>query len=64
MARHQCVGPRGRREETAAVGDCPTLPRYRLQLGDVETWACERHLHQAVKGFETTTSIAVSLTAA
>ena len=59
MSKQQCVGPRGRREENVPSG-CPTTPKYRLQLGEDEVWACERHLPQAVTGFQTPTPVAVS----
>jgi hypothetical protein len=59
MSNQQCVGPLGRRVGEQPSG-CPTTPKYRLQLDETETWACERHLAPAVKAFETPVPIAVT----
>ena len=56
---NKCVGPRGYYEE-GVPSNCPTTPRFGLRLGEVEIWACERHLPQAVKAFGVDTPVAVT----
>jgi hypothetical protein len=53
MTTPECVGPNGRRLENVP-SNCPTRPRYRLQFGETEVWACERHLDKAVTAFRPT----------
>jgi hypothetical protein len=62
MNTPECVGPRGRRDESVPSG-CPTRPRYHLERDAVDVWACERHLSQAVKAFGIATPVAVSMAA-
>ena len=58
MIKQQCVGPTGQWQEKAP-SHCPTRPKFQLRHGDIEVWACERHLPQAVTGFQTQTPIEV-----